>query len=132
LLYVESVFRASDHNPIVVGLEVVSDETPTEPIAEWQRGEVYGEGDAVTYHGATYVAQWWTTEKPGTSPWGSWMEQGEKLVCEAGEVTEWTQSQVYTGGELVGYKGQVYEAQWWSRNEVPKKPHGAWASLGSC
>ncbi|WP_188701286.1 ExeM/NucH family extracellular endonuclease [Microbacterium nanhaiense] len=136
LLYDESVFRASDHNPIVVGLDVVGDETPTEPepepAVEWQRGEVYDEGDVVTYHGATFVAQWWTTDKPGTSPWGSWMEQGASVACEAGQATEWTASQVYTGGELVAYKGDVYEAQWWSRNEVPKKPHGAWTKLGSC
>ncbi|GGF36097.1 hypothetical protein GCM10010922_09080 [Microbacterium sorbitolivorans] len=134
ILYDDSVYRASDHNPIIVGLDLVADEEPTEPepAVEWQRGEVYDEGDVVTYHGATFVAQWWTTDKPGTSPWGSWMEQGASVACVAGQETEWTASQVYTGGEHVAYKGDVYEAQWWSRNEVPKKPHGAWTKLGSC
>ncbi|WP_105567692.1 ExeM/NucH family extracellular endonuclease [Microbacterium halophytorum] len=132
LLYDESVFRASDHNPILVGIAADADE-PTEPVAdEWRKGEVYTSGDVVTHKGAEYVAQWWTTEKPGTTPWGSWMEQGEPVACEAGEVDSWTKSQVYTGGERVAHHGEVFEAQWWTRNQNPVAANNAWEAVGSC
>ncbi|WP_221585719.1 ExeM/NucH family extracellular endonuclease [Microbacterium sp. G2-8] len=129
LLYDESVFRASDHNPILVGIEAPETE---QPAAEWTRGDVYTDGDIVSHKGATYVAQWWTTEKPGTTPWGSWMEQGEIVACEQGDIASWTRSQVYEGGEHVTRGGEVFEAQWWTRNQNPAGKHGPWESLGAC
>jgi len=131
LLYDDSVFRASDHNPIIVGVSSADDEHP--PAAEeWQHGRAYDSGDVVSFDGVDYLAQWWTTEQPGTSPWGSWMEQGEPRVCEEGPVNEWTDSQIYTGGEHVVFDGEVFAAKWWTRNQAPSTPWGPWEPLGSC
>lgn len=127
ILYDESVFRASDHNPEIVGLDLPDTAAP-----EWHKGEVYTGGDVVSYKGALFEAQWWTTEKPGTSATGSWMELGEPVSCVGGEVVAWTASMVYTGGEHVVYKGQVYEAQWWTRNQKPGDKHGPWSPVGAC
>ncbi|MGO1255395.1 ExeM/NucH family extracellular endonuclease [Microbacterium gubbeenense] len=130
-LYDDSVFRASDHNPILVGIAAAgAEEPPAED--EWQQGQVYDSGDVVSLDGTTYVAQWWTTERPGSSPWGSWMEQGATVACAEGDVSTWTSSQVYTGGEHVVSGGEVFEAKWWTRNQAPSTPWGPWESLGTC
>lgn len=105
-------------------------EEPEAP--EWDPDAEYGAGDTVSYEGAVYVAQWWTTEVPGASATGSWMEQGVVTACEEGDVAAWTASQVYTGGEHVVHDGDVFEATWWTRNQEPGDPHGPWAPVGSC
>ena len=130
-LYDDSVFRASDHNPIIVGITAADGEQPPAD-EEWQQGRVYDTGDVVSFDGVAYVAQWWTTEQPGTTPWGSWMEKGEPRACEEGSVLEWTDSQVYTGGERVVAGDEVFEAKWWTRNQAPSTPWGPWEHLGSC
>ncbi|HJB63715.1 MAG TPA: ExeM/NucH family extracellular endonuclease [Candidatus Microbacterium pullistercoris] len=128
LLYDDSVFRASDHNPILVGIAGADGSTAP----EWQEDVVYDNGDTVTLGDATYVAQWWTTERPGASPWGSWMEQGELIQCTDSEVAGWTSSQVYTGGERVVSDGEMYEAAWWTRNQTPGNSSGPWGHVGAC
>lgn len=101
-------------------------------IPEWSADVEYGEGDTVSYQGAVYVAQWWTTEVPGASVTGSWMEQGAVVTCAEGDVAAWTASQVYTGGEHVVHDDEVFEARWWTRNQAPDDPSGPWAPLGAC
>lgn len=98
----------------------------------WERGEVYTAGDEVTYEGAEYEAQWWTTEVPGSTPWGSWMEIGETSACESGEVGAWTESRVYTAGDEVVRDGEVFEARWWTRNQEPGGQWGPWEHVGTC
>lgn len=108
----------------------------TEPVRigppAWEKGTVYDTGDEVSYKGAAYVAQWWTTEVPGASVTGSWMEQGAVSTCAEGEVAAWTASQVYTGGEHVVFDGEVFEAQWWTRNQQPGGADGPWSLIGAC
>lgn len=99
---------------------------------EWQKGTVYMGGETVTYKGALYRAQWWTTDKPGTSATGSWMELGEVISCAEGDVAAWTRSMVYTGGEQVVHKGEVYEAKWWSRDQKPGGKNSPWSLIGTC
>ncbi|GAA3644997.1 ExeM/NucH family extracellular endonuclease [Microbacterium marinilacus] len=106
---------------------------PEEPAAPaWQAGAVYVGGDRVSHDGAVYVAQWWTTEEPGTSTTGSWMEQGEIVACADGVAAAWTASQVYTGGERVVHDGRVFEARWWTRDQLPGDQWGPWAAAGAC
>lgn len=112
---------------------------PSEPvrigdpeIPEWSADAPYDAGDTVTHEGAVYIAQWWTTEVPGTSVTGSWMEQGAITACAEGDVAAWTASQVYTGGEHVVHDGEVFEARWWTRNQTPGDNVGPWAALATC
>jgi 5'-nucleotidase len=116
----------------VVRLPLTVEEAPQPPAPEWVKGKVYTAGDVVTYKGTLYKAQWWTTDKPGTSATGSWMELGELTPCAEGDVAAWTKSMVYTGGEHVVYKGKVYEAKWWTRNQKPGDKHGPWSLVGPC
>lgn len=44
----------------------------------------------------------------------------------------WDSSAVYTGGEIVEYQGQVFEALWWTQNQEPgASPYSAWSEIGA-
>ena len=46
-------------------------------------------------------------------------------------VPAWQAATVYTSGDIVYYQGMAYQAQWWTRGEVPgSSPYGAWAQIG--
>lgn len=49
--------------------------------------------------------------------------------CEP--VIQWTADRVFTGGETVYYDGQMWYAQWWTRNQRPGESQwGPWRNLG--
>ncbi|WP_125774688.1 endo-1,4-beta-xylanase [Antribacter gilvus] len=45
-------------------------------------------------------------------------------------VPAWDASTVYRAGEQVQYEGAIFEALWWTRNQVPGTPWGPWAEVG--
>jgi len=95
-------------------------ETPV--IERWDADATYDTGDEVRHDGAVFRAQWWTTETPGVSVWGSWQE-----IATADDGTAlWTPSRVFDAGDVVVHDGETYVAQWWTRNQEPGDPHGPW------
>ncbi len=43
----------------------------------------------------------------------------------------WDEDQIYESGDQVSYQGSVFEAQWWSKGDVPgNDPAGPWAEFG--
>ncbi|MDP9848777.1 ExeM/NucH family extracellular endonuclease [Streptosporangium lutulentum] len=114
-------FAASDHDPVIVGLNLPA--TPVTPSAPaWNASKVYNTGDTVTYQGSTWRAMWWTqNQKPG-DPNGSW----EQIETAADGTAVWTASRVFNTGDVVTYKNKKYKAQWWTRNQVPGQPFGPW------
>lgn len=44
---------------------------------------------------------------------------GDPEEPNPGEPPVWKENQVYLGGDRVTYDGSVYEAKWWTRNEIP-------------
>ena len=101
--------------------------------AAWSPTAVYNAGDRVLYDGRVFQAQWWTQGQiPGASPWGPWAEFGAPTGCEAGSHATWMASWVYTGGEIVQYKGHLWQAKWWTRNQAPGDPYGPWQDRGAC
>ncbi|GAA3659888.1 carbohydrate-binding protein [Microbacterium marinilacus] len=134
-IYTPEAAWTSDHKAlqadfVVCGEACLEASEPEAPA--WVAGRVYDHGDVVSHDGAVYVAQWWTTEVPGASTTGSWMERGEPVACAEGDVRAWTTSQVYTGGERVAFDGQVFEAKWWTRDQRPGDPWGPWSATGAC
>ncbi len=103
------------------------DELPPYPV--WTANRVFTDGDRVVFNGRTFQAQWWTQgEVPGSSPWGSWREI--EVVKVGGEwIDVWTPSRVFTN-EVVYYRGQLFQAQWWTRNQHPTTQWGPWLHLG--
>jgi predicted extracellular nuclease len=111
-------FAASDHDPVVVGLDLPS--TPVAPA--WKAATVYNTGDTVTYRGSTWQALWWTqNQKPG-DPFGPWMQ----MSAAPDGTALWTASRIFTAGNVVLYQGKKYVAQWWTRNQAPGDPYGPW------
>ena len=124
ILYDESPYRSSDHDPILVGL-ALADDGPALPA--WDAGTVYTAGDRVEHDGAVFEAQWWTRgQVPGASPWGAWAEVGAAVTTPAGTAPAWTPSGIYTGGETVAHDGELWRARWWTRNQEPGDPYGPW------
>ncbi|MBG6085188.1 ExeM/NucH family extracellular endonuclease [Zhihengliuella flava] len=131
-LYTADQYRASDHDPVLVGLELASGPPAAAP---WEADATYRAGDTVSYDGATFEAQWYSrNQEPGANPYSAWAEQGEPVACAALETTAaaWTPSEVYTGGETVVHGGQAFTAQWYSRNQEPGQRHGPWELAGAC
>ncbi|PFG44199.1 endo-1,4-beta-xylanase [Isoptericola jiangsuensis] len=106
-------------------VELVAAPAPQAPA--WVKGQVYTAGDEVTHDGALYRATWWTTEKPGKSPWGSWQE----IATAPDGTAVWTASRIFVAGDVVTHDGVRYEAQWWTRNQTPgASPWGPWTKVG--
>jgi hypothetical protein len=114
-------FAASDHDPVVVGLNLPV--TPAAPA--WNASKVYNDGDMVTYQNATWQAMWWTQNQAPGDPNGPW----EQIATAADGTAIWTASRVFTAGDVVVYQGKKYVAQWWTRNQAPGDPYGPWKPL---
>ncbi|MBQ4837754.1 basic secretory protein-like protein [Pseudoalteromonas luteoviolacea] len=86
---------------------------------EWQDKISYKKGQRVTYQGAVYQAKWWSEgDLPATNTSGAW--QFVQFMNGEGEVSNpWLHAQVYTKGQVVAYKGEIFKAKWWTLNEVP-------------
>jgi hypothetical protein len=111
-------FAASDHDPVIVGLNPPV--TPTYPA--WSASKVYNTGDMVSYQGSTWQALWWTqNQKPG-DPYGPW----QQMSAAPDGTAMWTPSRIFTTGEVVVYQGKKYVAKWWTRNQAPGDPYGPW------
>jgi hypothetical protein len=111
-------FAASDHDPVVVGLNL-----PVTPVAPaWVASKVYNDGDVVTYQGATWETMWWTQNQAPGDPNGPW----EQIATAADGTAIWTPSRVFTAGDVVVYQGKKYVAKWWTRNQAPGDPNGPW------
>ncbi|WP_164863442.1 carboxypeptidase regulatory-like domain-containing protein [Agromyces sp. LHK192] len=107
---------------------------PAEPQAPaWSASTVYLTGDEVTFGGKLYRAQWWTqNQQPGLTATGPWAEVGATIACAAGDGRAWTNSWVYTGGEVVVHGGQRFKAKWWTRGQAPGDQYGPWQPVGAC
>jgi 5'-nucleotidase len=108
-------FAASDHDPVVVGLNAPAP-------AAWSASTVYTTGVLVTYNGSTWRALWWTRNQTPGDPNGPW----EQIVTTADGTAVWTASRIFNAGDVVIYQGRKYVAQWWTRNQAPGQAYGPW------
>ncbi|RZU60545.1 ExeM/NucH family extracellular endonuclease [Zhihengliuella halotolerans] len=131
--YAADPYRASDHDPAIVGIEAPAAGGGNSSAA-WEKSATYRAGDTVSHAGAEFDALWWTRgEEPGSRAYGAWAERGESLACAAvGDASAWTSTAVYHGGETVVFEGRAFEAKWYSRNQAPGGAWGPWAPAGDC
>jgi chitinase len=47
-------------------------------------------------------------------------------------VAAWNSTTAYVGGNKVTYNNQLWQAKWWTENDVPGGAAGVWTLLGSC
>jgi predicted extracellular nuclease len=112
-------FAASDHDPVVVGLNL-----PATPA--WTASKIYTSGNVVAYRGSIWRALWWTQNQAPGDPYGPW----EQIATAADGTAIWTPSRIFTAGDTVVYQGKKYVAQWWTRNQAPGQPYGPWKIVG--
>jgi 5'-nucleotidase len=113
-------FAASDHDPVVVGLNL-----PSAPA--WNASTIYHAGDLVMYQGSTWQALWWTQNQAPGDPNGAW----EQLQTTVDGATIWTPSRVFNSGDTVTYLGKTYLALYWTRNQQPGDPNGPWEEIAT-
>jgi predicted extracellular nuclease/chitodextrinase len=116
-------FAASDHDPVIVGLNLPS--TPTAPA--WNATTAYDAGATVSYQGSIWQALWWSRDQKPGDPTGPW----EQLQSTADGTAVWTPSRVFDAGATVSYQGSTWQALWWSRDQKPGDPTGPWEQLQS-
>lgn len=111
------------------GLELINQGgESTHPI--WEATTAFEAGSRVVYDGRVFEAQWWTqNQRPNESPWGAWMEIGERVSTYYGYADVWTASRIFDTGDLVLHNGYVFRANWWTRNQSPEVPHGPWEKV---
>lgn len=96
--------------------------TYVEPAA-WSKGTAYAGGTTVTYGGAVWRAQWWTSGQTPGSAWGPWEEIAG---VDSKGVGAWKPTRVYSAGDTVTHAGTTYTAKWWTRNQTPGDRWGPW------
>jgi chitinase len=47
-------------------------------------------------------------------------------------VTAWNSSVAYVGGNKVTYNGSLWQAKWWTENDIPGGAAGVWTLVASC
>ncbi|MCF2856601.1 discoidin domain-containing protein [Pseudoalteromonas sp. SMS1] len=96
----------------------------------WQAHNAYKKGQRVHFEGALYRANWWTQgDLPSRNKSGAW--QLLQFVNDSTAITPpWLDTQIYNKGDTVAYKGEVFQARWWTQNNTPgtsqvweKMPH---------
>jgi predicted extracellular nuclease len=108
-------FAASDHDPVVVGLNA-----PMPPA--WNASTVYIAGNLVTFQGSTWQALWWTQNQTPGDPYGPW----EQILTAPDGTPIWTASRIFLGNDVAMFQGRKYVAKWWTRNQAPGDPNGPW------
>jgi len=113
---------------VVTILPLLEDE-PTYP--DWSAALTFGSGDRVFYEGRLFEAKWWTqNQSPLQGPWGAWMEIGQLVqVGDDLAVPEWTASRVFDAGDMAYYNGEIFRANWWTRNQSPTILGGPWEPI---
>ena len=99
----------------------------------WSKTTVYSTpGTIVFYNGARYLNSYYTKgDTPGASATGAWEQLGAPTDTAQGTFTGWTASWIYNGGQTVAYKGKVYTALYYTRNQTPGEPNGPWEEVGA-
>jgi predicted extracellular nuclease len=111
-------FAASDHDPVVVGLNAPV--TPVPPA--WNASTVYLAGDTVSFQATTWQALWWTQNQTPGDPNGPW----EQMITAPDGTAVWTPTRIFTAGNVALFQGKKYTAKWWTRNQAPGDPNGPW------
>ena len=86
----------------------------------WEAGKVYNKDDKVTYEGINYICKWWTQDAPSVNEWSAWEVLPDEDAHQPGNHPEWDPNKSYRKGELVHYKGVLFQAQWWTKGDKPK------------
>ncbi|KAK9687388.1 Chitinase 2, partial [Basidiobolus ranarum] len=118
----------------------------------WSPSSSYPGGSVVAHSGYIWKALWWVQgQEPGPSS-GYWSAiNGCSGNGSSGSVNPpdnesppsddkpctgtaaWSSGAVYVGGDKVSYNGHLWQAKWWTQNDVPGlNQQDVWKDLGAC
>lgn len=61
---------------------------------------------------------------PG-DPYGPWQE----IDATEDGTAVWTPSRIFRTDDAAVYRGTVYRAKWYTRNQAPGDPNGPWSAI---
>jgi chitodextrinase len=98
--------------------------TGPDGVAIWTASRIFTNGDVVSYDGKQWRAQWYTRNQVPGATSSPWLEIG--APTPGGGPAAWTASNIYEARSRVTFMGHVYEAKWWTRNQLPGEQYGPW------
>ena len=72
------------------------------------------------------------TPTPGMTPTPGVTPTPTPETGSCAGIAAWSASTAYTGGSKVTYNGSLWQAKWWSYNDVPGGSSGVWTLISSC
>src|SRR5581483_11822657 len=72
------------------------------------------------------------TPTPGTTPTPGVTPTPTPGTGSCAGIAAWSANTAYTGGSKVTYNGSLWQAKWWSYNDVPGGSSGVWTLISSC
>ncbi|OAD75475.1 carbohydrate-binding module family 5 protein, partial [Phycomyces blakesleeanus NRRL 1555(-)] len=99
---------------------------------QWIPGTGYTGGNRVSYDGYVYTAKWYSGSKPDGNPMGDWSPASLSAPGQCSGIDNWAPFIAYVSKNAVVYNSQLWQAKWWSTNDVPGGAAGVWDSLGAC
>ncbi|MDY8136978.1 glycosyl hydrolase family 18 protein [Aquimarina sp. 2201CG5-10] len=102
-------------------------------IAEWSSQPYPTAGTEVSYNGKVYKNKWYAepTETPGSSNVWEYVRECDGSTSTYCGSEEWSASIAYNTGETVHYDQKIYEAKWWTQNNVPNTSN-EWQFVSDC
>ena len=112
------------HHVSVFCVDLVISASGADGVTLWTASRIFNAGDVVSYQGNTFRALWYTRNQVPGDQTGPWSQIA--APPPGGGPAAWTPSTVYNTGDRVSYSSHVYEAKWWTRNQVPGDAKGPW------
>ncbi|CAM1357548.1 glycoside hydrolase family 19 protein [Tenacibaculum halocynthiae] len=90
-------------------------------------------GVEVVYNGAIYKNKWYASsaEVPGESDVWSYIQSCNGSGDDYCGSPAWVSSKVYNTGDKVYYEGTIFEAKWWTKNNIPTTSN-EWKVIEPC
>ncbi|ACV49028.1 PKD domain-containing protein [Halomicrobium sp. ZPS1] len=133
--------KATALSALAVGASATATAADCSGVSEWDASATYNGGDQVTYDGALWTAEWWTSGTQPAEDASVWTKEGacgdtppgdgdEGTDCS--EVSAWESDVAYTGGDQVTYDDSLWTAEWWTKGTEPAESENVWTLEGPC
>ncbi len=102
-------------------------------ISAWNPNQIYDtKGTQVSYNGKIYQNEWWTqNETPGNTDSWKFISNCDDTGNDFCGLNEWIATLAYNSGEQVFYDQKVYQAKWWTLNNIPDVSN-EWEYVSDC
>ncbi|WP_153553956.1 glycosyl hydrolase family 18 protein [Halomicrobium sp. LC1Hm] len=133
--------KATALSALAVGASATATAADCSGVSEWDSGATYTGGDQVTYDGALWTAEWWTSGTQPAEDASAWTKEGacgdtgdgsNGSGVDCSSASAWDSSTAYSGGDQVTYDSKLWTAEWWTKGTEPAESENVWTLEGAC